>query len=143
MQRFSGMPQKGGSSYADSAWPMGLVGTGGAGEVDQDLALLTALGWSARPRVVRSRAGRSGRRALSDTSSAVLVGAVVVVEVVEGVFAPWSGGAGADGVAVGFLVEVEEVVAEVFFEDADRPFLAQSVRDCLLAGGLVGGLLLQ
>ena len=122
---------------------MGLVGTGGAGEVDQDLALLTALGRFARPRVVRSRAGGSSRRALSDTSSAVMVGAVVVVEVVEAVFAPWSWGAGADGVSVGCAVEVEEVMAEVFFEDADRPFLVQGVRDRLLAGGLVGGLLLQ
>ena len=121
---------------------MGLFGTGGAGDVDQDLAWLTALGRFARPRGVRSRAGRSSRRALCDTSSEVMVGAVVVPNVEGHLLAPWSGGAGANRPPVGFLVEVEQVVAEVFFEDADGCLATQGRLDPPLPGFLLGGLLL-
>ena len=56
-----------------------------------------------------------------------MCGELAEMEVVFTRFARRSRGAGAGGVqdaSVVFAVEVEEVVAEVFFKDAHGPFLA-------------------
>ena len=123
---------------------MGAAGTAdefALGQVEDDVSRL-AMAREASSVVAESDLAESGL-AESGLAESGLARRGVVPDVEGHLLAPWSGGAGANRPPVGFLVEVEQVVAEVFFEDADRPFLAQSVRDCLLAGGLVGGLLLQ
>ena len=77
-----------------------------------------------------------------DLAESGLAGRGMVSDVEGHLLAPWSGGAGADGVSVGFLVVVEEVVAEVFFEDADGCLATQGRLDPPLPGFLLGGLLL-
>ena len=55
----------------------------------------------------------------SNLAESGLAGQGVVPDVEGHLLAPWPGGAGANGAPVGFLVVVEHLVTEVFFEDAD------------------------
>ena len=123
---------------------MGAAGTAdefALGQVEDDVSGL-AMVRATCPVVAESVVAESVV-AGSDLAESDLAGGGVVSDVEGHLLAPGSGGAGADGVPVGFLVVVEHLVAEVFFEDADGPFLAQGVRDRFVAGGLVGGLLLE
>ena len=122
---------------------MGAAGTAdefALGQVEDDVSGL-AMARETCP-VVASSVVAESDLAESDLAESGLAGRGVVSDVEGHLLAPWSGGAGADGVSVGFLVEVEEVVAEVFFEDAHGCLATQGRLDPPLPGFLLGGLLL-